>query len=69
MIDSRCLVDGWVICCNFMLLSYVFEDLLQVVDACLRVMVERMLMIMTGSFLSYRDAIQLHENYLIILLV
>lgn len=48
-----------------MLLSYVFEDLLQVVDACLRVMVEGMLMIMTGSFLSYRDAIQLHGNYLI----
>lgn len=69
MIDSRCLVDGWVFFCNFMLLSYVTEDLLQVVGACLRsgicsnVAWPRMRIITIGSFLSYRDAIQLYESY------
>jgi hypothetical protein len=68
--DSRCLVEGWVLFCNFMLLSYVFEDLLLNVDACSRGGIcntfswPRMLMITIGSFLSYRDAIQLHDSHL-----
>lgn len=70
MIDTRCLADGWVFFCNFMLLSYVLEELLQVVDACLRGGIcsnppwLRMRMITIGSFLSYRDAIQLYEKKL-----
>ena len=68
MIDTRCLVDGWVFFCNFMLLSYVLEELLQVVDVCIRGGIcsnlpwLRMRMITIGSFLSYRDAIQLYES-------
>lgn len=70
MIDTRCLADGWVFFCNFMLFSYVLEDLLHVVNACSRggicstVPMPRMSMITIGSFLSYRDAIQLHASYL-----
>jgi hypothetical protein len=69
MIDLRCLVDGWVLFCNFMLLSYVLEDLLHVVNECSRGGIcitspwPRM-SIVIGSFFSYRDAIQLHESYL-----
>jgi hypothetical protein len=69
MIDLRCLVDGWVLFCNFMLLSYVLEDLLHVVTECSRGGIciaspwPRMSMIAIGSFFSYRDAIQLHESY------
>jgi len=53
-----------------MLFSYVLEDLLHVVNACSRggicstVPMPRMSMITIGSFLSYRDAIQLHASYL-----
>jgi hypothetical protein len=71
VLDSRGLVDGWVLFCNFMVLSYVFyEALLQVVDACSRGGIcntfpwLRMFMITTGSFLAYRDAIQLHDVHL-----
>jgi hypothetical protein len=67
MIDDRCLADGWVIFCNFMLLSYVPWDLLQVFVACSRGGIvsfpwPRTSMIMIGSFLPYRDAIQLHDS-------
>jgi hypothetical protein len=71
VIDLRGLVDGWVLFCNFMVLSYVFyEALLQVVDACSSGGIcntfpwLHMFMITIGSFLPYRDAIQLHDVHL-----
>jgi hypothetical protein len=69
MIDMSggCAVDGLFLICNLMFLSFVYEDLLLVVDACSRSGISfpwpRMCMITIMSFLSYRDAIQLHDIY------
>ncbi|KAF1840554.1 uncharacterized protein K460DRAFT_210675 [Cucurbitaria berberidis CBS 394.84] len=67
--NGGCLVDGLFLLYNLLFLSYYSTDvLLRLVEACSRVGISfpwpRMSMITIMSFLSYRDAIQLHVSYL-----
>lgn len=67
MIEMRCLVDGLFFFSNLMFLFFDLEDLLQVVTTCSSSGIPfpwlRTSMITIMSFLSYRDAIQLHATY------
>jgi len=67
MIEMRCFADGLFFFCNFMFLFHDLKDLPRVVKACSwgRVSLPwpRMSTITIMSFLSYRDAIQLHDSH------